>query len=120
MFSGTKTGWELYEEFKSEFSPSAVVALFHQKLKYALPPIYVYDKSKVNRKYSCKLTYENEEWETELLYDRQKDAKNAIAKVALKILTNLAWGLTYISFRESVGWKPPTLDNDLLKFLTPL
>ncbi|CAJ0627797.1 7043_t:CDS:2 [Entrophospora sp. SA101] len=88
MFSGTKTGWELYEEFKSEFSPSAVVALFHQKLKYALPPIYVYDKSKVNRKYSCKLTYENEEWETELLYDRQKDAKNAIAKVALKILTN--------------------------------
>ncbi|CAJ0648457.1 5217_t:CDS:2 [Entrophospora sp. SA101] len=79
--------WELYEEFESEFSPSAVVALFQQKLKYALPLIYTYDK-KVNRKYSCKLTYENEEWETELLYDRQKDAKNAVAKVVLKILTN--------------------------------
>nr|CAG8452103.1 15386_t:CDS:2 [Entrophospora candida] len=79
--------WELYEEFESEFSPSTVVALFQQKLKYALPPIYTYDK-KVNRKYSCKLTYENEEWETELLYYRQKDAKNAVAKVVLKILTN--------------------------------
>ncbi|CAJ0637522.1 7103_t:CDS:1 [Entrophospora sp. SA101] len=86
MFSGTKTGWELYEEFESEFSPSAVVALFHQKLKYQLPPTYTYDR-KVNRKYSCKLTYENEEWETEQLYDRQKDAKNGVAKVALKTLT---------------------------------
>ncbi|CAH1762162.1 13787_t:CDS:10, partial [Entrophospora sp. SA101] len=80
------SGWELYEEFESEFSPSAVVALFHQKLKYQLPPTYTYDR-KVNRKYSCKLTYENEEWETEQLYDRQKDAKNGVAKVALKTLT---------------------------------